>query len=78
MSNCKQCYFNFASMVNVTQNMKFVIERIKNIVKKEENVGEKDILLFLHFLDFHYFFRYIRIMDWIVQCFIKKHWFSDF
>ena len=52
----------------VSQNLKFVLERIENIVRKGENVGYQHFLLFLQgFQKLSFFFLVIKKRDCVAK-----------
>ena len=53
--------------INVTEKLKFVLDRVKNIVGKGENVGYQHFLLFLQCFQKAILYRVVKIRDCVVE-----------
>ena len=56
--------------INATKNMNFVLERVENIVGKEENAGYKHFLLFPTMFSKGLLFRVVKNCDSVVKSWI--------
>ena len=61
---------------NVTRKLKFVFERLENIVGEGENAGYQHFLLFPHCFQKASFFRVIKSRDCVVQGFTLSDFFQ--
>ena len=53
--------------INVTQNLKFVMGRVENIVGKGENAGYKHFLFFLTMFSKAFFFRVVKSQECLLN-----------